>query len=275
MAILPEQSIEQQLLDKLENDYVEQKPRPYMGYSGIGHPCSRKIWYNFRIVAKRRVLKRIQRIFDRGNLEEPRIISDLKTIGIDIIEQQLEVVGPDEHILGHIDGICVNSTFFDEDILAEMKTAKKELFNNLVKLKSVKRWNAVYYGQAQSYMHKLGLSKCLFLCINKNDESYYIEIIDLDIDYAKMLDAKAMDILTTDTPPPKIGGPTWWECKFCDFKEVCHYNDTPLKNCRTCNLGTIEENGIWSCNGERELSFDEQLAGCKKQKYLPELLIDD
>jgi hypothetical protein len=69
----------------------------------------------------------------------------------------------------------------------------------------------------------------------------------------------------SDMPLEKIGGPAWYECKFCNHNGVCHYGEEPWHNCRTCDHSDILNDGKWACSNQKvnkELTFEEQLAGC-------------
>jgi hypothetical protein len=83
----------------------------------------------------------------------------------------------------------------------------------------------------------------------------------------KLID-KAERIIFTDHAPSKISdNPSWYECKFCDFSDVCHNNIIPKVTCRTCLHSTPEENGTWSC-----AIGDWKKIGCEKHLFLPDLI---
>jgi len=90
----------------MESGEVQQHNRNYLGYSGLGGPCTRKIWYGFRWVADRTASRRMTRIWNRGDIEEGRIITDLNRVGCTVTCDQMEVVGITGHVKGHIDGIA-------------------------------------------------------------------------------------------------------------------------------------------------------------------------
>ena len=109
---------------------------------------------------------------------------------------------------------------------------------------------------------------------NKNDSSYYTERIKYDASLAKELIGKAQDILFSEDPNdfPRIGTnkPSWYECRFCGYSDVCFGKVTPDKNCRSCSNCDLIGDGKFSCNknNDKVLSLDEQAKGCEKYNML-------
>ena len=67
----PVNSIEN-LIDQAHENRQE-KPRPHMGCSILGHPCDRYLWLSFRWAVIEKFKGRILRLFRRGQLEENTI----------------------------------------------------------------------------------------------------------------------------------------------------------------------------------------------------------
>jgi hypothetical protein len=56
---------------------------------------------------------------------------------------------------------------------------------------------------------------------------------------------------------------------------LCHGNDRPEVNCRTCIHSTPEADGTWSCvqDGQKMvIDFDWQKKACEHHLFIPELL---
>ena len=229
---------------KIELKEVPNEFRPYLGMSGIGHECSRAIWYGFHWAATEMLTARKQRIFDRGDLEEARIIRDLTSVGIvcyrtepdgtiveitgEIGEKQQTLTGFENHAKGHPDGTAIGVIEAPKTPhLLEFKTAAAKYFANYVKEKSVQKVSPVYYAQAQRYMAAMKLTRALFIATNKDTEARYYERIKFDKDAAGLLIEKERNIILSDGPPPKAFNKTWITCKWCKFNQVCHYNAAP------------------------------------------------
>jgi len=290
MALIP---INNPIQDSLDNNDIVQMPRPYLGYSGLAHPCKRYLWLGFRWTFKKVITQRLKRIFERGDLEEARIIRDLKAIGCEVYrvdeegnhveifgtigEEQEEIIGLASHIKGHIDGRILGLPGAEKtEHLAEFKTMKsskwKELYKAGANQEAIKKVFPVYYGQLNSYMGKLKIDRAFFVATNKDTEERHYIRVHFDKDEFEHLESVGMDILTSTIPPKRIGNATWFECKWCDAKAVCQSDAMPLKNCRSCVRGCIEDEGKWTCemNG-KELSLKDQEKGCSRWDMIPEI----
>lgn len=259
MAKMPIKSVK----DKLDALTYESDQRPYLGGSVIGHTCSRYVAYTFRWAYTEKHDSKLWRIFRIGDSVEDILVAQLNKAGIEVTGQQVSVSGYKGHAAGHIDGLVV----LDEK--AHLFEAKSMNHTNYLEVqrKGVQVAKPIYYGQCQIYMGKLDLDKCLFMALDKNTSDIYIEILEFDQDEYERLLRREEDII--DGLPisffPKISNnSSWYSCKFCSAKQVCHFGEMPDRNCRTCEYSTIESGGRWSCDwhNNKELTYDEQVAGC-------------
>ena len=260
MVAIPKQI---NLLKLIDSGSVKEKPRPHLGYSASGNPCKRALWYSFHWATYRSVPTRVQRIFNTGHIFEKFMTDSLKEAGITVYAEQLSIDGPHGHIKGHIDGMClmIPGDPNTKDLL-EMKTMNDRNFKDCIK-RGVRFSKSAYYAQMQAYMGKLDLTKSLFMAYNKNTSEYYLEIIDFDKEYFKQIESKLLDVLYSEFPPEKIGPKTFFDCKYCDFYDICHKGAPIENNCRTCEHSNVEEKGAWSCSLTDEfLGEDEQFEGC-------------
>lgn len=106
-----------------------------------------------------------------------------------------------------------------------------------------------HYVQMQVYMRKLGVTWALYIAVCKNTDDLYIEIVYAKPEMADQYGDRAGHIIWAKTPPPRItSDPSWFECRFCDFREVCHHGASPQKNCRSCVFAEPVEDGQWRCS---------------------------
>lgn len=272
MAKLPIDSrlkIEQEI----EDEFVNQGFRKYLGISSLAKPCSRELWYGFRLCAVRKVTARLNRLFGRGHNEEPIIQADFRRIGVIHHSDQKEVEFCSGHGKGHIDDILERIPDAPKTPhLGEYKTHNAKSFKD-VKAKGVRLSKPVHYGQMVCYMDKLGLTRGLYVAVNKDTDERYYERISADPALAEKLFKKGHEIITSRIPPKKIGGATWYECKWCDYYQMCHFDEQPMKSCRTCKFIAIQKNGCWFCKTHRiDLAFEQQIQGCGKHEYLEGLV---
>lgn len=270
MVLLPQpMKTSKELIDAKS---VMQKPRPYLGMSGLGHECFRALWLNFRWASPMIISARTARIFERGDLEEARIIRDLRGIGVKVKNEQLELVDFENYMLGHIDGECENLPESKATPhLLEFKTMGQKYFDILLE-KGVKVGFPSYYIQSQVYMYKRKLKRTLFIATNKDDEQREHERIHLNKRVAvDALERGKQVIACGDLPIREMKfQPTYWKCRWCKHGEICHGNDKPQMNCRTCFYCDLIGGGKWACSKQKgaELSVKAQTKGCGRYKRL-------
>lgn len=143
----------------------------------------------------------------------------------------------------------------------EYKTHGDKSFKQLT-AKGVLSSKPVHYVQTQIYMHYMGLPWCLYVAVNKNDDTLYCELIYYREEIAMPYIATAWKLIQAKDAPKRLTeDPSWFECKFCAFREICHYGDTPQKNCRSCVFAEPVENGAWRCN---------KFAGILPEDFIPQ-----
>jgi len=129
----------------------------------------------------------------------------------------------------------------------EYKTHGDKSFKQLT-AKGVLTSKPVHYVQMQIYMHYMELPWCLYVAVNKNDDTLYCELIHYREEIAMPYIASAWKIIQAKDAPKRLTeDPSWWECKFCAFREICHYAALPQKNCRSCAFAEPAPNGEWRC----------------------------
>lgn len=251
--------------------------RTHLGGSVIGRECARELWYSFRWSGKEAFNGRMLRLFARGQDEEARFIELLESVGALVWSQdaqgnQYRCTDHGGHFGGSVDGVArglevLPST--ETPCLLEFKTHNDKSFQ---KLKSQTLVTAKYthYVQMQIYMHKLELEWGLYCAVNKNDDELYFELVQARPQVAEKYLKLAGEIIFGD-PPQKINeSPGWFGCRFCTFKNTCHFPEKhkPLRNCRTCRHSSAERDGTWYCNLHLEtLTKERQAEGCPQQAY--------
>ena len=130
----------------------------------------------------------------------------------------------------------------------------------------------------QTYMHLGGYTRAVYLAVNKDTDELYLERINYDAAHANAIMAKAERIIHSDTPPARISEDVnSFSCRFCDFKGICHFQQTPPRNCRTCGHSGPADNGPnWDCERHKSsLDIEDQLHGCPFHLYNPGLIGGD
>lgn len=279
MAKIPELKTTLSAIEELEYGGY---PRPYLGMSAIGEECARKLWYGFHWASFKKHSAKAERIFTAGHLFEAQIISQLKAIGCEVFrvdaegneielyghpeEEQETFVGFAGHALGHPDARIRGVIEAPKTVhILEIKTMAQKYFVPLTK-KGIKDANPKYYSQMQRYMEASELKRALFVAINKNTSELYIERVEYEKDFAKTLVEKEKQIILSPESPAKAFKKDFFQCNFCEHKEVCHEGEQPQKNCRTCEFCDLNFDGAWTCQKKdgKELPVGLQRKGCSK-----------
>lgn len=255
--ILKEQTIEVTMVDALNNEMRPSPSRGYNGLSAIGEKCHRKLQLSHYNAISAEHSVRILRLFKFGHQMEPVLIKALKDcLGIEVYNDQEEVIGFAGHWKGHIDGLgrfLKDSKFahyHNKPFLCEFKTHKASSFADLKK-NGVQKSKPMHYSQMTSYAgHLGGIELQLYVAYNKDTSEIYIEWVPFDAPHFEELKRKESEVVLADTLLPRIGNdsPMWFDCKMCDGLEVCFGRTTPNKNCKTCEHVDILDKGVWKCS---------------------------
>lgn len=246
--------------------------RSHLGASQLGKECARQVWYGWRWFTKSRFKGRMIRLFNRGHLEEGRLIACLLTIGCEVYQQdangkQFRITHAGGHMGGSGDGVVVGIPDLEPGTpaLVEFKTYKDSLFKKL-KDDGVKIAKQEHYVQMTLYMEKMGIPIAVYFGCNKDTDEIYAEIIVLNRYHADEFLKFGESIVYARTPPARINNsPGFWKCRFCDEKPHCHKLGGKIEmNCRTCAKSEALPSGEWLCTMHGVLlTKEEQLKGCE------------
>jgi len=225
-------------------------PRSHLGASKIGEDCARKLWYDFRWMARENHSGRMQRLFQVGHNAEPRFIQYLRGIGFEVWERdpatgkQFKIEGVEGHFSGSCDGVAKREEVF----LLEFKTNGTGQGYNAVDSKGVRLAKPLHWAQMCTYGYKLNIRYGLYLIENKNDSDITPQIVELDWKLGEEMERKAEFIIRSNEAPKRISeSEAHFDCKYCAAKGVCHKQHVPLKNCRSCISSMPTENKTWRC----------------------------
>lgn len=264
--------------------YCSEPARPYLGASALGKECSRQLWYGLHWVKPAQFPGRLYRVFQTGHLQEPRVVADLRAIGCDVREidpatgkqWSFSEASTGHHLKGNSDGEVtgVPGAFKTKHVL-EIKTSSDKYFKIMQK-DGVKKAKPEHFAQMQLYMGWSKTTRALYFVVNKDNEEIYTERVEFDQSVFDALIAKANAIIDSTEPPTRLSDdPTWYQCSFCDYKAMCHGQELPFVNCRTCAHSTPIKTGeaVWTCSKyEAEIPVDAQREGCSGHLYIPILL---
>lgn len=275
MTTIPEPTVTiASLIDKAHEDKQE-RPRPHLGCSTLGHDCERWLWLSFRWAVLEPFKGRTLRLFRRGHNEEATVYDDLKAIGCKITDTQTRV-DFGSHISGSLDG-CVTGVpgAPRKRHVLEIKTHGRKSFDDLEK-NGVRKSKPVHWAQMQTYMTGMKTDRALYYSICKDSDRIYTERVELDREAAtKIVDRGKRIALADRMPDPVKSDPTWYKCKWCAGHDFCYGSKTTKEiNCRTCAHATPEADSTWSCArwDRKNIPTDFQHEGCDNHVLHPDLV---
>lgn len=235
---LPEE-IYQSLLNE-----ASKNSRGYLGMSGIGSNCLRKVWYRFRNYEERNGNPRAVEdhdgrkylIFEMGNRVEDMLVDAINKAGYLVTGSQMSFEDFNGLFRGHCDGIF-KDTYTGEQYVLEIKSANKNRFEKFEK-NGVKKMAPEYWAQLHLYMHYSKIYQGLFMILNKDNSDLYLEKVEYDSKEVAKQKARAIEVLCASEAPERISEKeNSKDCYFCGFKYLCfggEWNVQTKPDCRTC-----------------------------------------
>lgn len=274
------------IYEQYEKRNAGELARPYLGASIIGRECSRALWYAFRWAARESFDGRMLRLFQTGHLAEARFVSDLRSIGAEVYDvnpadgKQFAFSDLGGHMRGNMDGCATKIPGAGNHwLVLEFKTHSAKSFADLKK-NGVQKAKPEHWIQMNTYMGWSGMERALYLAVNKDTDELHSERLAFDrVEFEKTI-AKAKQIIFGAEPPAKLSqDPSFYICKFCTHRDVCHGNRVPAVSCRTCVHATpeLEGDGRWSCalvpdTNINSIPIHVQRTGCPGHLPLPYLI---
>jgi hypothetical protein len=217
--------------------YQETEPRTHLGASVVGQECTRRVWYGFRWFKRAVFEARMLRLFNRGHREEERFVAWAREAGFNIWEvdpetdKQFRVYACAGHFGGSLDGIAklpypeLNGMSF----LTEFKTHNAKSFAKLQKL-GVRGSKPQHFKQMCTYGKAYEFRYSIYFAVNKDTDDLHIEVVELDWSLGDDMTARGFDVINARVPPAKIAMRSdFWECKHCEFRRVCWFEEPPEK----------------------------------------------
>ena len=150
----------------------------------------------------------------------------------------------------------------------EIKTHSEKSWLDVQKL-GVKASKPMHYVQMQAGMWLSGLSRALYVALNKNNEAFYFERVHINYETIEKIQAVIGNMVEDFLTPAGISADaSAYGCTFCEHKEVCVGKAKPIKTCRSCTHALPGEEGAWVCSLlGYTLTQDMQLRAC--DEYSP------
>lgn len=226
------------------NKVLEDNQKPYIskniGFGEIGHDCDRYLYNKINAETAEIFTPETLRIFRAGHKDEADMAADLRLVeGVTLYthdpnrdNKQYKADALGGRFTGRIDGVIVGLKQAPATPHAwEHKHTSDKKFDELIKLKNkfdeklvLREWSTMYFGQAQSVMKHFELDRHYMTISTPGLRRVTSLRTDFNKEYADALEAKAERIINAKHAPERIGGPDWYQCKYCRFWDKCHGN---------------------------------------------------
>jgi CRISPR/Cas system-associated exonuclease Cas4 (RecB family) len=159
---------------------------------------------------------RILMMFDHGDHIHQLIMKPLLGIrGVQVVAAEVNIP-PQELITGRADAILSDGK---ELYVLDIKSINGQIFKSLNEPKEE------HINQIQLYLHFFKQKKGILLYVNKDTQELKEFLVDYDLEIPQTL-LKGLSELKTkidaNVIPSRISDwPENWQCKYCQFKEIC------------------------------------------------------
>lgn len=225
-------------LEAMKRAYMENNQedrRNYVGASSVGKPCARAIWYDFNGYPKPpHEVDTLWRFAD-GHRTEALVIERLRMVkGLQVWDTkpdgtQFGFSALEGKFKGHIDGVILGLLQAPKTphVLEVKCTSKLKEFQKAKQAygekRALQKWNEVYFGQAQLYMHYLKLGRHYTVVASEGGREVDSCRTEYQPEVAEQLIDKADKIISSKTEPMRVSDkPDFFVCKMCEFRKVCH-----------------------------------------------------
>jgi len=204
-----------ELIDKFYLDRQGDREQHHFYITDAGK-CPRAIFFKFKKAPREEMEPRVLRMFDHGDHIHQLIMKPLLSIReIHVVASEVNIP-PQELITGRADAIISDGK---EQYVLDIKSMNGMIFNNLAQPKEEN------VSQLQLYLHFFKISKGILLYVNKDTQELKEFPVNYDSNLAKSLLNQLADLKTkinSNIIPQRL--PDWpenWQCRYCQFKEIC------------------------------------------------------
>jgi len=205
-------------LDKQRERGKSAQTRFYISQAG---KCSRSIFFKFKNVPEKDLEPNILRLFDHGDHMHQLIMNSLlSTRDVHVVASEVNIA-PQELVSGRADAIVSDG----KDLyVLDIKSMNSMIFRTLSEPKQEN------VDQIQLYLYYFKAPKGILLYVNKDNLDLKEYIIDYDPLRAENLLNNLIHLkkqIDTNIVPPRVEDyPDDWQCRYCQFRDVCDMADS-------------------------------------------------
>lgn len=204
--------------------------RPYLGASGIGSECLRKVQWDWQRDSE--YPARTKRIFARGHAFEEITVKAMAQAGFRMERgtTRTHFSAVDGLFRGHADGILIDGPLFLKyPAIWEHKCLGASGWKKIEK-DGLKKAYPVYASQIALYQAYLELTDhpALFTAVNADNCEIIHELVPFDAEEAQRASDRAVSVIKAvqnrELMPRVANKPDDWRCKMCSHRVEC-WND--------------------------------------------------
>ncbi|KPJ54941.1 hypothetical protein AMJ47_02630 [Parcubacteria bacterium DG_72] len=204
-----------EIIDKYYLDRQKAKEQKSFYISEAGK-CPRQIFFKFKNVPRKEMEANILRLFDHGDHMHQLIMKPLlSTRDVHIVSSEVDIP-PQQLVRGRADAIVSDGRNL---YVLDIKSMNSMVFKALTEPKEEN------VQQIQLYLHYFKIPKGILLYVNKDN----LELKEFIIEYNAAQSKELLNSLASlkkqidsNIIPCRISDyPDNWQCRYCQFKEVC------------------------------------------------------
>jgi CRISPR/Cas system-associated exonuclease Cas4 (RecB family) len=204
-----------EIIDKFYLDREKDKERSHFYVTDAGK-CPRALFFKFKNAPKKEMEANILRLFDHGDYIHKLIMKSLlSTREIHVVASEINIP-PQEIISGRADAIVSDGK---ELYVLDIKSINSMGFKYLSEPKKEN------ISQIQLYLHYFKVPKGILLYVNKDNQELKEFIVNYDQALSLSLLSELSNVkinIDKNIVPSRIPGyPSDWQCRYCQFKQVC------------------------------------------------------
>ena len=207
-----------ELIDKFYLDRHKDREQHHFYITDAGR-CPRAVFFKFKNVPREEMEARVLRMFDHGDHIHQLIMKPLLSMkDVHVVASEINIP-PQELVSGRADAIVSTGK---ELYVLDIKSMNSMIFKNLTEPKEEN------IDQIQLYLHYFKIPKGILLYVSKDNQEIKEFVVSYDkkralslLDALSNLKTKIDSNIVPDRLPDYDDDWQYWQCKYCQFKEVC------------------------------------------------------
>lgn len=204
-----------EIIDKFYLDRHKDRDQNHFYITDAGK-CPRAVFFKFKNAPRKEIGANILRLFDHGDHMHKLIMKSLlSTRDVHVVASEVNIP-PQELISGRADAIISDGK---ELYVLDIKSMNSMIFRNLTEAKGEN------VNQLQLYLHYFKIPKGILLYVDKDRLELKEFIVNYNPSQAEFLLnnlANLKEQIDSDIIPARCPDyPDIWQCKYCQFIEVC------------------------------------------------------